>query len=434
MLILAFLTKDENLEATIQSLASPNLEVRPFAEEGEQPFAHIWIVDVTQPAPLPQVPRAPFFKVILTEEEPEQAFSDPDTLHFSRADFQDRAKNIIDLLKRFIPLAREKKVLEREIEVLKTVETLYLTQEQDKAFSQLIYAVADLLETEPTGMILLRDPKKSAYDEHFPLEERRKGRRPRHTFHPEFLDEILFSSEPYSIVDDPNGPDQKLVGFPIRNDQVGLGIIFVPIREQQVSKDRLLVASKFAAELSSILENLLLFMETKELTIKDDLTQAYNRRYFEAFVDEELERAKRYGSRFSLIFLDLDDLKQVNNQYGHLMGSRTLQEVSKRILKAVRHVDRVVRFGGDEFCIILPHTEPEEAITVAERVRHSINGSVFSLSPGVEVIITASFGVAGYPEHGKTKESLIAKADQAMYEIKTQRKNGVKLADITKEA
>ncbi len=90
--------------------------------------------------------------------------------------------------------------------------------------------------------------------------------------------------------------------------------------------------------------------------MRDDLTKAFNRRFFEAYLDEEIERSRRYGALCSIIFLDLDDLKMVNNVYGHLTGSRVLQEVAKRILNAVRGIGKVVRFGGDEFCVILPQT------------------------------------------------------------------------------
>src|SRR5438045_9394475 len=101
--------------------------------------------------------------------------------------------------------------------------------------------------------------------------------------------------------------------------------------------------------------------------MRDDLTKAYNRRFFESYLDEEMERSRRYGVVFSIIFLDLDDLKMVNNFYGHLTGSRTLQEVAKRILGAVRGIDKVVRFGGDEFWIILTPTDPGQAVPGASR-------------------------------------------------------------------
>ncbi|HEX3581257.1 MAG TPA: GGDEF domain-containing protein, partial [Thermoanaerobaculia bacterium] len=146
--------------------------------------------------------------------------------------------------------------------------------------------------------------------------------------------------------------------------------------------------------------------------------------------DEEIERARRYGALFSIIFLDLDDLKTVNNFFGHLTGSRTLQEVAKRILNAVRGIDKVVRFGGDEFCIILPQTDSEQAAAVANRVRRSIGDSSFKLEPEIEISVTASFGIASYPTHAMTKEDLIRQADQAMYRVKSTTKNAIGVATV----
>jgi len=150
-----------------------------------------------------------------------------------------------------------------------------------------------------------------------------------------------------------------------------------------------------------------------------------------------MERSRRYGSLFSIIFLDLDDLKMVNNFYGHLTGSRTLQEVAKRILNAVRGIDKVVRFGGDEFCIILPQTDQDQAVAVANRVRKAFVSSTFSLEPNIEISITASLGIATYPVHALTKEDLIRQADVAMYRVKSTTKNAVGVAaveDATKPA
>ena len=91
-------------------------------------------------------------------------------------------------------------------------------------------------------------------------------------------------------------------------------------------------------------------------------------------------------------------------------------------------VDRVMRFGGDEFCIILPHTTSEEAFIVANRVREDIAEKPFILSPNIQVVVTASMGIASFPIHGRTKEALIAKADQAMFEAKSSSKNAVMVA------
>src|SRR5216684_2166548 len=125
-----------------------------------------------------------------------------------------------------------------------------------------------------------------------------------------------------------------------------------------------------------------------------------------------------------------DDLKTVNNAHGHLAGSRTLQEVAKRIMAAVRGIDKVVRFGGDEFCIILPQTDQEQAVAVAHRVRKAMTASPFHLGDGIDISISASFGIATFPTHGTQKDDLIRQADAAMYRVKATTKNSVGVAIV----
>jgi diguanylate cyclase (GGDEF)-like protein len=189
--------------------------------------------------------------------------------------------------------------------------------------------------------------------------------------------------------------------------------------------------SQYLKIVSSVVGNIYQLTRSQDLAMRDDLTKAYNRRFFEAYLDEEIERARRYGSVFSIIFLDLDDLKSVNDKHGHLAGSRTLQEVAKRILGAVRGIDKVVRFGGDEFCIILPQTDQEQAVAVAHRVRKALMGAEFHLADNIHVSITASFGIATYPTHAIAKDDLIRQADAAMYRVKSTTKDAVGVAVVT---
>jgi len=186
--------------------------------------------------------------------------------------------------------------------------------------------------------------------------------------------------------------------------------------------------SRYLRSVASVLSNIYQLTRSRDLAMRDDLTKAFNRRFFESYLDEEIERAKRYSATCSIIFLDLDELKTVNNAHGHLAGSRTLQEVAKRILAAVRAIDKVVRFGGDEFCIILPQTDQEQAIAVAHRVRKALTSAPFHLADNIDISISASFGIATYPTHGVTKDDLIRQADAAMYRVKSTTKNAVGVA------
>jgi diguanylate cyclase (GGDEF)-like protein len=222
-----------------------------------------------------------------------------------------------------------------------------------------------------------------------------------------------------------------LIVMPLRVDDDLIGVIRVPLApSDQIDDDAIANVTRYLRAVTQVLGNVYQLTRSRDLAMRDDLTKAFNRRFFESYLDEEMERSRRYGSLFSIIFLDLDDLKMVNNFYGHLTGSRTLQEVAKRILNAVRGIDKVVRFGGDEFCIILPQTDQDQAVAVANRVRKAFVSSSFKLEPDIEISITASFGIATYPMHGLSKEDLIRQADQAMYRVKSTTKNAVGLATV----
>jgi diguanylate cyclase (GGDEF)-like protein len=228
------------------------------------------------------------------------------------------------------------------------------------------------------------------------------------------------------------------MAMPLQVREDLLGVIRVPLlRNEDVSGEAGENVTRYLGAVAQVLSNIYQLTRSRDLAMRDDLTKAYNRRFFETHLDEEIERSRRYGTLFSIIFLDLDDLKMVNNLYGHLSGSRTLQEVAKRILGAVRGIDKVVRFGGDEFCVILPQTDQDQAVAVANRVARAVSANALHIDPEIEVSITASFGIATYPTHAMTKEGLIRQADAAMYRVKSSTKNAVGVAlveDATRPA
>lgn len=156
------------------------------------------------------------------------------------------------------------------------------------------------------------------------------------------------------------------------------------------------------------------------LSITDTLTSAYNRRYFIQKLGEEIERARRLGSQFSLIMLDVDHYKNINDTYGHNSGDRILKSITVEMSKNIRSIDTLARWGGDEFVILLPGTQVDDAAVIADRLRERISQQEFS-----EVgVVTASFGVVNYTP-GDTVEKLLRNVDVALYNAKDSGRNCV---------
>ena len=185
------------------------------------------------------------------------------------------------------------------------------------------------------------------------------------------------------------------------------------------------IAALLLEPMAVALESSQLLRHSQELSVTDDLTKLYNSRYLNASLSREVQRARRYRAQVSLIFLDLDGFKNVNDQHGHLAGSRALVEVGAVIRNMVREIDIVCRFGCDEFTVILPQTGSEGARIIAERIRQRLEETVFLETFSLAVRITASFGVATFPDHALSEKSLIQKADEAMYRVKGRGKNAV---------
>jgi diguanylate cyclase (GGDEF)-like protein len=176
------------------------------------------------------------------------------------------------------------------------------------------------------------------------------------------------------------------------------------------------------------IENAILFQKAEQLTITDDLTKLFNSRYMNLYISREIKRCKRHGIPISVIFLDLDGFKSINDQFGHLAGSTTLTEVGQILTQCVRESDILARYGGDEFVAVLPETPASGAIVIGERIRKAIEEHVFLAAQGLMARISASIGISSYPDHALTPEGLIQKADQAMYRVKERDKNGIEVA------
>ena len=172
-------------------------------------------------------------------------------------------------------------------------------------------------------------------------------------------------------------------------------------------------------------ENAARFASARNLLYIDELTGLFNYRYLDLALDRELKRAERYGSSVALLFIDLDLFKGVNDTHGHLIGSRVLGEVGSLLRKSVRDVDLVIRYGGDEYTIILVETDAESAAHVAERIRVTIERHGFIADEGYDIHLSACIGFACFPEDTKSKLELLEAADKAMYRGKFSGRNRV---------
>jgi diguanylate cyclase (GGDEF)-like protein len=232
---------------------------------------------------------------------------------------------------------------------------------------------------------------------------------------------------PYPIIRTGNRPSRAYVGVPLMVREQVVGVLSIQNYEPGVYDDEhIKLLETIAAQAAIAVENARLFERTQSLAIVDALTGVNNRGHFYTQAILEIERAMRYGEPLSVIMLDLDHFKMVNDTYGHKSGDLVLQLVAKIFQQSLRKVDIIGRYGGEEFVFLLPETSLEEAGVVAERLRTLIAEYEVPVQAGT-IRVTACLGVASLENCSGNIDALLECADQALYAAKQGGRNQVRL-------
>jgi diguanylate cyclase (GGDEF)-like protein len=213
---------------------------------------------------------------------------------------------------------------------------------------------------------------------------------------------------------------RSAIGLPIRGRKGTHGVLEIFNPQLDGHSDYTIAFLHILVDYAAIaIENAQDVARIQQLTITDDVTGLYNSRHLYTELERELEIVRRDSKSMSLVFLDLDRFKQVNDQHGHLIGSELLGRVGKRIQGLCRPTDLCFRYGGDEFVILMPATTREEALRMTRAIHANLASSVFTFEKGLKLSIRASAGIAAYPGDGKTVHAILGAADKRMYEVKS---------------
>lgn len=222
------------------------------------------------------------------------------------------------------------------------------------------------------------------------------------------------------------------LALPLYIKEQAIGIVIINLSEEfPLGRDNIEIIEAAMSHMTVALRGTWLYKQMKNQSERDSLTSLYNRRYFDSALQHEIKRHERYGNELGIILLDIDHFKEVNDTYGHLCGDEVLCAIGKIIVEELRDADCISRYGGEEFLMLLPYTNAEQAWVLAERLRCRIEAHTFCKGI-LAKNITASFGVTNFrPELGVSATQLINYADVALYRAKAQGRNCSVLEQIT---
>ena len=243
---------------------------------------------------------------------------------------------------------------------------------------------------------------------------------------------VLIPSPDAPVPEDPEPIEATALAVPLESQSQLLGVLVIygrtnnePFRDEDLD-----TIQSLARQAGVGIENVLLHQEAQRLSITDGLTGIWNYRYFQMQMAQHFAAAVRFEHRLSLLVIDIDRFKDVNDRFGHQRGDATLVELARRVVMHTRlNIDTLARYGGEEFVLILPETGLDGARIVAEKIRQEVAGTPFGGDEEEAIDVTVSIGYAAYPEHGLTPQALVDAADKAMYDAKARGRNRVVGAD-----
>ena len=222
---------------------------------------------------------------------------------------------------------------------------------------------------------------------------------------------------------------RSIICIPLRSKHRVLGVIqLVNVDMQNFGNQEEFFLQSLCDYAAIAIENSRAVMKIQELTITDDCTGLYNARHLYKTLETEVYRSSRFGYEFTVVFIDLDHFKQVNDTHGHLIGSKLLAEIGYLIKAQLRLIDYAFRYGGDEFVILLPQTGKDSALVVARRLRDALRTSTFCQEENLNLNVRASMGLATYPHDAKDPREIIRQADEMMYLVKNTTRDNIGIA------
>ena len=220
----------------------------------------------------------------------------------------------------------------------------------------------------------------------------------------------------------------SVICVPLRSKHRVLGVIQMVNASVEMSEQEMFFLQALCDYAAISIENARSVEKIQELTITDDCTGLFNARHLHKTLETEVYRSARFGYQFSVIFIDLDHFKAVNDTHGHLVGSRLLAEVGYLIKAQLRLIDFAFRYGGDEFVVLLPQTSKDQAVVVAKRLQESLRAGTFCAEQGLNLNVRASMGLATFPNDAQTPHDVIRQADEMMYVVKNTTRDNIGVA------